>query len=116
MTKTRALLAALLLGASSLVTTTALADYRHQYRPSPRSHHPDWRVGAGLVVGSALLWAATRPPTVAYPAPAPYVVPPPAPAYYGPRADGWWYYCPTSDTYYPYVQSCSAPWQRVAPR
>lgn len=116
MIKTRTLLAALLLGATSLVTTAAWADYRHRGPSHHHSHHPGWRVGAGLVVGSALLWAATRPPPPQVVYPAPVVLPPPAPVYYGPNSDGWWYYCPTSDTYYPYVQSCPVPWQRVAPR
>ena len=29
---------------------------------------------------------------------------------------GWWYYCEQSKAYYPYVKSCPAGWQKVAPR
>ena len=28
---------------------------------------------------------------------------------------GWWYYCEQSKTYYPYVKTCPAGWQKVAP-
>lgn len=28
---------------------------------------------------------------------------------------GYWYYCPNPPGYYPYVQSCSTPWQPVPP-
>lgn len=119
MTRTRACLAALLVAATATVTPTAWADYgRGHYRPYPhhsRHYHPGWGVGAGVVLGSALLWAATRPapPPVVYSEP---LMAPPPPTYYAPRSDGWWYYCPTSDTYYPYAQSCPVSWQRVAPR
>lgn len=115
MTKTRACLAALLVAASATVTTSAWADYYGRGHPH-REHryHPGWGVGAGLVLGSALLWAATRPaPPPVYVDP---VIAPPPPVYSVPRSDGWWYYCPSSDTFYPYVQSCPVPWQRVAPQ
>lgn len=48
----------------------------------------------------------------------------PQPVYYvernpisstAPLPSGWWYYCPNPAGYYPYVQSCTLPWQPVEP-
>ena len=52
-------------------------------------------------------------PAYAYP---PAVVEQPAPQYIE-RQDptGYWYFCPSAGDYYPRVQSCSEPWQKVAP-
>ena len=114
MKNTRALLAAALVGNGSLTGTAAQADYG--YHQGPRHHYygggGGWGWGTGLVLGSALLWAATRPPPVVYQEPV--VVAPPM--YATPPSDGWWYYCAPANAYFPYVQSCPAPWQRVPPR
>jgi hypothetical protein len=45
----------------------------------------------------------------AYPYPAPYL-PAGAPAA---AVQDVWYFCPPSKAYYPYVSSCSVPWQQV---
>jgi hypothetical protein len=129
MKRSKALLVAAVFAVTSVAGTSAWADRDHhdgdrEYRhsaPFPRHEHRDHRafgLGAGLVLGSALLWAATRPPTVIYQEPAPVVVAPPPPVYMAPPppADGWWYYCRASGTYYPYVQSCPGRWERVAPQ
>lgn len=83
------------------------------------SHHHHYRGGygagwiPGLVLGSALVWAATRPAVVyAEPAPPPVVVVPQGTLTAPPGGD-WWYYCRPSGAYYPYVQVCPAPWERV---
>jgi hypothetical protein len=69
-----------------------------------------------LVLGSALVWAATRPPAVVYQEPVrtvivqepePIVVAPPV-------ANQWWYYCRSAGAYYPYVASCPTGWEKVA--
>ena len=126
MKKSRALLMAAIFAATSVAGTSAWADrdfhgdgsYHHRdFEPRHRDHGDRvFGLGAGLVLGSALLWAATRPPTVVYREPAPVVVAPP-PVYLAPPPpeDGWWYYCRPSGTYYPYVQSCPGRWERVAP-
>jgi len=31
-------------------------------------------------------------------------------------SDPYWYYCPEAKAYYPYVDKCSAGWQRVKPQ
>lgn len=41
---------------------------------------------------------------------------PPAQASGAPPADGYWYWCAESGAYYPYVQSCTGPWQPVSPQ
>jgi len=131
MKRSKAVLMAAVFAATSVAGTSAWADRDHHGGgprfhhsvPAPRYDHRDHRdhrafgLGAGLVLGSALLWAATRPPTVIYQEPAPVVVAPP-PVYLAPPppADGWWYYCRPSGTYYPYVQSCPGRWERVAPQ
>ena len=69
----------------------------------------------GLLLGSALVWAVTRP-TVVYQEPVqtvvvpePVMVAPPSP----PPSNQYWYYCRSSGTYYPYVSSCPTGWERV---
>ena len=130
MKRGKALLMAIVMATSSLAGTSAWADRHDHFRGPPiprphmpvpeyRHHHGDRALawGAGLALGSALLWATTRPPTVVYHEPAPVVMAPPPPVYSAPPppADGWWYYCRANATYYPYVQSCPGVWERVAP-
>lgn len=83
--------------------------------------------GLGLLLGTAVLVAATSPPPVYHPpaAPAPLY---PAPAYAMPPAlavpgppptplaveQNWWYYCAPAAAYYPYVGYCPSGWTRVA--
>ncbi|MBI5785065.1 MAG: hypothetical protein HZA64_06365 [Rhodocyclales bacterium] len=83
-------------------------------------HHHHYRGGygaawlPGLVLGSALVWAATRPAVVyAEPAPPPVVVVPQGTLAAPPASGDWWYYCRPSGAYYPYVRVCPAPWERV---
>jgi len=125
MRSTRAILMAMILAATSMAGTAAWADrgYRGGYGyPEYRHHGPGLALGAGLLLGSALIWAATRPPPVIYapsapvyvtPDPEPMVVMPPRPV----ASNGdWWYYCRAVGAYYPYVQSCPTGWERVPPR
>jgi hypothetical protein len=114
MKTTRALLAAALIGIGSLTGTAAQADYGYHHG-GPRQHYNGggWGWAPGLVLGSALLWAATRPPAVVYQEPVVMMAPP---NYAAPPSDGWWYYCAPVNAYYPYAQSCPVPWQRVPPR
>ncbi len=120
MKRTKTLLMAAVMAATSVAGTPAWADRGyHGGEHHGGGHHHDGNAfgwSAGLVLGSALLWAATRPPTVVYREPAPIMVAPP-PVYLAPPppADGWWYFCRASGTYYPYVQSCPGAWERVAP-
>ena len=132
MKRTRALMVAALLAAGSLSAASAWADrgYRGPYMPPPaHHHHADRALGwgiAGLAIGSAILWSATRPTVVVQePAPAVVVSTPvytaPPPAYQpvlvaAPPADGWWYYCRPAGAYYPYVDRCPRAWERVSPR
>jgi hypothetical protein len=95
--------------AATLATTSALA--QRGYYPH-RDHHPHRdgaAVAAGLVLGSALLWAATRPAPAAYEVPVATTVVSPAP----PPASDYWYYCRPAGAYYPYVGSCPVPWEAV---
>jgi hypothetical protein len=131
MKRSKALLMAAVMAATSVAGTSAWADHDHyggehhggdHYYGGEHygsGHHHDGRAfgwGAGLVLGSALLWAATRPPTVVYREPVPVMVAPP-PVYMAPPppADGWWYFCRASGAYYPYAHSCPGAWERVAP-
>jgi hypothetical protein len=124
MRKTRAILMATVFATTSIAGTAAWADRGfgggdHHYYAAPYGHNhhygPGLGWGAGLVLGSALLWAATRPANVIYQEP-PAMVAAPAPIYAQPPSDGWWYYCAPAGAYYPYVQSCPVAWQQVQPR
>lgn len=126
MKRARALLMAMIIGSASLTGTAAWAD-RGYYRPydGPRHHHHGhgggralgWGI-AGLALGSAVLWAATRPPVVVQEPAQVYMPPPPMEPVvaYSPPADGWWYYCRSAGAYYPYVKHCAGGWERVSPR
>ena len=104
----RALVMSTLLAVSLLVTpVTADAHYRHG------CCWGGWGLGVGLGVGA--LWAypyaygpypyyATVPETIVVQQP---------PAVMAPAAQSY-YYCQTSNAYYPYVQTCSTPWQAVS--
>lgn len=98
--------------AATLTATTAFAQ-RGYHRHWDHNHHRDGAaVAAGLVLGSALLWAATRPAPAAYEAPVVTTVVSPAP----PPASDYWYYCRPAGAYYPYVGSCPVPWEAVPAR
>jgi hypothetical protein len=111
------LLVALALGS---VATPAAADRGYYGRgPSHFGHHHHYHGGhglgwvPGLILGSAVLWAATRPTVVyAEPAPPPVVVVP-QPPLVAPAGNSWWYYCRPAAAYYPHVQSCPVPWETV---
>ncbi len=107
---------ALLSGSAS---TSAWADRGYVRSPAYHGGHHHQRGGhgvgwfPGLVLGTALVWAATRPAVVyAEPAPPPVVVLPPM-SLPAPQSGGDWYYCRPAGAYYPYVQVCPAPWERV---
>jgi hypothetical protein len=122
MRKTRAILMAAVFAASSIAGTAAWADrgfggpgYRYHSAAHGYRYGPGLGWGAGLVLGSALLWAATRPASVFYQEPMPMLAAP-VPAYAGPPSSGVWYYCGPAGAYYPQVQSCPVPWQPVQSR
>jgi len=104
------------------IATTAWAD-RGYYGRGPSHfghHHHHYRGGygvgwvPGLILGSAVLWAATRPAVVyAEPAPPPVVVVPQPPLAAPADRNSWWYYCRPTAAYYPHVQSCQIPWEKV---
>lgn len=84
--------------------------------------------GLGLLLGTAVLVAATSPRPVYYPpaTPAPlypapvYAMPPAVAVQSAPPAplvaeQSWWYYCAPAAAYYPYVRYCPSGWTRVAP-
>ncbi|HTT07426.1 MAG TPA: hypothetical protein VMH34_01340 [Gammaproteobacteria bacterium] len=73
-------------------------------------HHFHDRFFFGAVIGSPFFWGPY--PYYDYP-PASYMQEAP-PVYV--QQQGYWYYCPTSKAYFPYVSSCDAPWQPVAPQ
>lgn len=76
-----------------------------------RSHDHGYRdrsgvaLGAGLALGASLLWLSTYSPP-------PVVITPPAPRYAPPPPEVW-YYCRSEGAYYPYVPTCSTPWEVV---
>lgn len=121
-----ALSIAIAMVATSIGSTAAWADeWRHwgshgSYARHEHRHHDHhgpragWLV-PGLVVGSALLWAATRPPPLVYREPAPVVIVPPL-VMVPPDAGQWWYYCPGAGAYYPYVSACPTGWEAVPAR
>lgn len=116
MSKQRNLLLALMISVSCLSATPANADHRDGWR-SHRGHDDGAAVAAGLVLGTALLWAATRPAPTYYETQtvAPIVVAPPARMAAPPNAD-FWYYCRPAGAYYPYVGTCPVPWEVVPAR
>jgi hypothetical protein len=116
MSKPRNLLLALLISTSCLAAATAHADRRDDWRPY-RGHGDGAAVAAGLVLGSALLWAATRPAPAYYETQTlvPVVVAPSARLAAPPNAD-FWYYCRPAGSYYPYVGTCPVPWEAVPAR
>lgn len=102
------LMVALLVGG---IGAPAWADRGHSRGPSHFGHH--YRGGhgigwvPGLLLGSAIVWAATRPPVIyAAPAAPPVVVVPSQPVEN-------WYYCRPAGAYYPDVPSCPTPWELV---
>jgi hypothetical protein len=115
MSKQRNLLLALLISASTLSVTSAYADRRNDWQPH-RSHDDGAAVAAGLVLGTALLWAATRPAPAYYETQtvAPVVIAPARMA--APPSADFWYYCRPAGSYYPYVATCPAAWEVVPAR
>jgi hypothetical protein len=97
------------------------------------AHGGQSRTSVGVYIGGPIWyapWYNAYPPYYAYPTgyysyPYPYaVVRPAGPTEYveqgqAPVAQGsdpYWYYCPEAKAYYPYVDKCSAGWQRVKPQ
>jgi hypothetical protein len=118
----RAALLAIVIGVISVGGSFAWADrghfgggpgYGHGYRGEHHYGGLGWV--PGLVLGSALVWAVTRPPAVVYDEPVrTVVVQEPSPVVMAPPpANQWWYYCRTAGAYYPYVASCPSGWERV---
>jgi hypothetical protein len=94
----------------------AWADRGHSRGPAHHERHYRGGHGAGwvpgLLLGSAIIWAATRPPVI-YTAPAaPQVVIVPSQPAASPPVENW-YYCRPAEAYYPYVPSCPTPWELV---
>ncbi len=85
------------------------------------AHGPRGRVHFGIHLGAP--WYPYWHPWPYYYQPAPIVVQRAEPPVYVERDEppdaaapqSWWYYCEQSKTYYPYVKSCPAGWQKVAP-
>jgi len=119
MNKKRAVLMAMVLAASSASGST-WADRGHfggrgfDHGYGGGHHHGGLGWVPGLVLGSALVWAATRP-TVVYQEPVrTVIVQEPEPVLVVPPASNqWWYYCRSAGTYYPYVASCPTGWEKV---
>lgn len=83
----------------------------HDFDIWRRGHwfHGTWggRIGWWWIVGGVYYYY----PAPVYPYPSPYVPPvvtAPSPT--------MWYYCSNPPGYYPYVQSCTVPWQAVPPQ
>jgi hypothetical protein len=121
MSRKRSALLAISLAMTSMTSTVAWADRGYRTEPPPRyGHHHGGGPGIGwlpgVILGSALVWAATRPVVVQAEPPPPAVVVVPPQSFAPPPDSGWWYYCRPAGSYYPYVQSCPAPWERVPSR
>lgn len=123
---------ALLLGATVLTSTAAIADRGRGH--GGHGGHGNRGVSLGIGVGLGLLVGAAYaypryyyppvyyPPVVVVPAPPPvyveryverqYSYAPPAPAA---PAQPDWYYCADSQAYYPHARECPSGWQRVTP-
>lgn len=87
-------------------------------------HHSHAHVGVfvGVPLGTARYYGSYYyPPVVMIPAPQiVYIEQQPLQAAAPqssatPLPSGWWYYCPNPAGYYPYVKSCTQPWQPVEP-
>jgi len=127
-TTRNALTLALLLSAATVAQSVSAAG------PYRRPHYSHWHTSVGISIGVPLLGFGLYSPAFYapfpyyYPAyyPAPVVVQQQAPVYVEqspppPEAQpsapaGYWYYCAEARAYYPYVKSCPAGWQRVAPQ
>ena len=102
-----------LCAAALVASSSAFAQHGYHRHWEGNHHYRDGAaVAAGLVIGSALLWAATRPAPAAYEAPVVTTVVTPAP----PPASEYWYYCRPAGAYYPYVTACPTPWEAVPAR
>jgi hypothetical protein len=67
----------------------------------------DWIFPA--LVGGALVYGLTQPPTVVQPQTV-YLQPQPSVA---PQSTQYWYFCAAANAYYPYVAACPGGWQAV---
>jgi len=125
MNKKRAALVAIVLAVTS-VSGSVWADRGHFCGPrfshsyGGAHHHAGRHYGglglvSGLVLGSAVVWAATRPPAVVYQEPVrTVIVQEPEPIVVAPPVSNqWWYYCRSAGAYYPYVASCPTGWETV---
>jgi hypothetical protein len=120
-------IALLSLAVAAVVTPVNDADARgrHGHRGHHHHHH---RGSVGIFFGAPLFapyyyspyWYPRYyyPPAVVAAQPPVYIeqnsvgAAAPAPVQQG----TYWYFCPDSQTYYPYVQSCTSPWQQVVPQ
>lgn len=131
MQRKRAIFLSLLVFATTAWTPMAEAGRSDQGRYERhdrhyRSHDHGYRdrsgvaLGAGLALGASLLWLSTYSPpppsrpsrVVVVTSPPPVVIAPPAPRYAPPPPEVW-YYCRSEGAYYPYVPTCSTPWEVV---
>ncbi len=121
MNKKRAVLMAMVLAAvfasgSTWADRGHFGGHRFERGYSGGHHHGGLGWVPGLVLGSALVWAVTRPPTVVYQEPVRTVIvqePEPAVVVAPPPSNQWWYYCRSAGAYYPYVASCPTGWEKV---
>lgn len=108
--------------ATALITGLAAPGSAEAYywgRPYYRGHS-----SVGVVIGAPLGWGYypgwySYAPAYSYPSTVVIESSPPvyverAPA--GASSGDYWYYCRKSRAYYPYVKTCPAGWERVAPR
>lgn len=81
-------------------------------------HGGHWHGHVGLFFGVPLgaPWYPYYPSVVTVQSPQPvYYVEQNPVSSAAPLPSGWWYYCPNPAGYYPYVPSCTQPWQPVEP-
>lgn len=128
----RAIWTSVLILCTTLVSGSALAEYRGTDHGHRHSHGPTVRLGFsyGFPIYAPRYFPAPFYTYPAYAVPAPvYAYPPvvirhsPAPVYVErritqpepapPQAQNDWYYCAASQTYYPYAKECHGGWQRV---
>ena len=117
---TRRMFRAVIVGLTCWAAVAAQAG--PHWGPGPRGgvyyhhHHRGAAWVAPALVGGVLLGAALAAPTYAAPLPPPvypaYTVPYPSVTYSTPvPVQPVGYFCPTSGQFYPYVPTCSVPWQ-----
>lgn len=114
----------LLIALLAILSTTSA--YAQRGYGDGGGHGGGWGWGGAWIlpalIGGAILYDVTRPPTVyvqpgpVYVQPAPVYAPGYPPVYaaqVAPPSMPNWYFCPTAKAFYPYVTSCPSGWQAV---